>query len=72
MQTQNKYVVIDQKIAAEIPFFKGTRVAVYTLFDYLEDSSLEDFLLGFPSVSREQAEGVIEEAAFKFLKEITA
>ncbi len=49
MQTQNKYVVIDKEIAAGIPVFKGTRVAVYTLFDSLEDSSLEDFLLGFPS-----------------------
>ena len=31
-----------------------------TLFDYLEESSLEEFLEGFPSVTRDQAEKVIE------------
>lgn len=31
-----------------------------TLFDYLEESSLEEFLNGFPSVTRRQAEKVIE------------
>jgi len=40
--------------------FRGTRVAIQTLFDHLESSSLDDFLEGFPSVSREQAEAVIE------------
>ena len=50
--------------------FKGTRVTVKTLFDYLEEESLEDFLKGFPTVSREQAESVIEMAAEKFLSEM--
>lgn len=36
--------------------FSGTRVPVQTLVDYLEAGhSLDDFLDGFPSVSREQA-----------------
>lgn len=36
--------------------FSGTRVPVQTLIDYLEAGhSLDDFLDGFPSVSREQA-----------------
>lgn len=43
--------------------FLGTRVAIRTLFDYLETSSLDEFLEGFPSVTREQAETVIEFAA---------
>lgn len=43
--------------------FKGTRVLVQTLFDYLEgSSSLEDFLEDFPSVSREAAVAVLEVA----------
>ena len=50
--------------------FKGTRVTVRTIFDYLEDESLEEFLIGFPTVTREQAKGVIEMAAEKFLSEI--
>lgn len=53
----------DPEVLGGTPVFKGTRVAVRTLFDYLEESSLDEFLDGFPSVSREQAEQVIEFAA---------
>jgi len=45
------------------PVFRGTRVPVQTLFDYLEGgATLEDFLEGFPTVSREIALKAIEEA----------
>ena len=38
------------------PIFAGTRVPVRRLFEYLESGeSLDDFLEGFPTVSREQA-----------------
>ncbi len=67
-----QYIIIDREIAAGVPVFKGTRVAVKTLFDYLEESSLEEFLLGYPSVSREQAEMVIELAASKLLSDLAA
>ncbi|HYC91798.1 MAG TPA: DUF433 domain-containing protein [Thermoanaerobaculia bacterium] len=37
------------------PVFAGTRVPIENLLDYLEGGeSIEDFLEGFPSVSREQ------------------
>jgi len=68
----NECIIIDSKIAGGVPVFKGTRVAVKTLFDYLEESSLEEFLFGFPSVSREQAEAVIELAANKLLSDLAA
>jgi uncharacterized protein (DUF433 family) len=68
----NEYVIIDKDIAAGVPVFKGTRVAVKILFDHPEESSLEEFLDGFPSVSRRQAEAVIEQAAAMFLSEIAA
>ncbi len=43
------------------PCFKGTRVPVQALIDHIEgDSTLDDFLKGFPSVTREQAVGFIE------------
>ena len=71
MNPQEEYVTIDKDIVGGTPVFKGTRVTVKTLFDYLEESSLEEFLLGHPSVSRRQAEAVIEQAAQKFLTEIT-
>lgn len=56
-------IEISSEILAGTPVFRGTRVAIKTLFDYLEVSSLDDFLEGFPTVSREQAEAVIELAA---------
>jgi uncharacterized protein (DUF433 family) len=46
-----------------VPVFQGTRVPVQTLFDYLGgDDTIEDFLEGFPTVSRELALDVLEQA----------
>ena len=43
--------------------FRGTRVPIQTLFDYLEGGeTLEDFLEGFPTVKRESAVAALEEA----------
>lgn len=43
------------------PVFRGTRVPIKNLFDYLEGGDdLEIFLDDFPSVTREQAIGVLE------------
>lgn len=43
--------------------FVGTRVPVDSLLSHLKaGDSLEQFLEGFPSVSREQAEGFLEHA----------
>ena len=69
MNNLNKFVEVNKELAGGAPVFKGTRVSVKTLFDYLEEESLEEFLTGFPSVTRTQAEGVIEMAAKKFISE---
>ena len=54
-------ITIDPEILGGAPVFKGTRVPVKTLFEYLErDYSLEEFLECFPSVSRELALRVLE------------
>jgi uncharacterized protein (DUF433 family) len=46
-----------------VPVFRGTRVPVQTLFDYLEGGDrLEDFLEGLPTVSRRLALEALEEA----------
>jgi len=46
-----------------VPVFRGTRVPVQTLFDYLEGGdTLEDFLNGFPTVPRALALDALEEA----------
>ena len=45
------------------PVFRGTRVPVQTLFEYLESGdTVENFLEGFPIVSRELAIEALEEA----------
>ena len=45
------------------PVFRGTRVPVQTLFDYLEGGdTLEGFLKGFPTVTRALALAALEEA----------
>ncbi len=46
-----------------MPVFSGTRVPVQTLFDYLEaGDSIDDFLEGFPSVTRDQIIAFLEQA----------
>ena len=61
MKTQ--LITIDAEIHSGTPVFAGTRVPVKTLFDHLEaGDSLEVFLDDFPSVSRELAVAVLEEA----------
>jgi uncharacterized protein (DUF433 family) len=50
------------------PVFAGTRVSVQTLWDYLEaGDSIDDFLGGFPTVSREQVLALLREARNKVL-----
>ena len=56
-------VVRDPAIMSGEPTFRGTRVLVRTLFEYLEAGhGLDRFLEGFPTVTREQALQVLEEA----------
>jgi uncharacterized protein (DUF433 family) len=54
-------ITIDPEILGGAPVFKGTRVPVKTLFEYLEnDYSVEEFLECFPSVSRDLVHQVLE------------
>ena len=56
-------IIKDPDILGGTPVFRGTRVPIKALFDYLEGGeTLEDFLEGFPSVSREAAVAALEEA----------
>lgn len=56
-------VVRDPEIMSGEPTFRGTRVLVRTLFDYIEAGySLDRFLEGFPTVDHEMALLAIEEA----------
>lgn len=71
MDATKKIVSRDPEIMGGELVFAGTRVEVKTLIDYLKSGhSLDDFLEGFPTVSRGQAEAYLEttlEAAGKEL-----
>jgi uncharacterized protein (DUF433 family) len=52
---ENQLIVRDPEILSGIPIFKGTRVPVKNLVDYLEaGDSLEEFLDDFPTVQKEK------------------
>ena len=56
-----KLITVNPNILGGTPVFKGTRVPVRTLFEYLERGySLEEFLECFPSVTKDMARRVLE------------
>lgn len=63
MSEMNSVVHSDSEILGGTPVFRGTRVPVRNLMDYLKaGDSLEVFLDAFPSVTREQAVAALEMA----------
>jgi uncharacterized protein (DUF433 family) len=69
----NDLITIDPDILGGSPVFKGTRVPVKTLFEYLEDNyTLEEFLECFPSVSRGMVQRVLERSEEALLSPTTA
>ncbi len=54
-------ITVDADILGGTPVFKGTRVPVKSLFDYLENNySLDEFVECFPSVTHEMARRVLD------------
>ena len=50
---KSKIIISDPNIMGGTPVFRGTRVPIQTLIEYLEaGQSTEDFIKGFPSVSK--------------------
>ena len=48
--------------------FAGTRVPVQALIDYLEGGeTIDDFLVGFPTVKRDQVVAFLEEATARMI-----
>ena len=65
-------VWIDPERLSGTPCFAGTRVPIKHLWDYLEAGEpLDEFLEGFPGVTREQAVGVLEMAFREFLEGVS-
>jgi len=72
-RTMSKLVTTDPDVLGGTPVFDGTRVPVRTLFEYLERNyTLGEFLECFPSVSRQMAEGVLDESERALLQAATA
>jgi uncharacterized protein (DUF433 family) len=67
MQIISDYILVDKHIQFGKPVFKGSRVPVQSLFWHLEKGyTIDGFLEDFPSVTRSQAEAVIEWTARHF------
>ena len=66
-------ITVDSEVLGGTPVFKGTRVPVKTLFDYLEDNySLDEFLECFPSVTRLMACAILERSESALLEPTAA
>jgi uncharacterized protein (DUF433 family) len=65
---RSSVIASDPDVMSGAPVFKGTRVLAQTLIEYLEGGdSIDDFLEGFPSVSREQVIAFLEETKARVL-----
>ncbi|MGZ8844078.1 MAG: DUF433 domain-containing protein [Pyrinomonadaceae bacterium] len=60
MNPQN-LIEVNQRKMSGTPVFCGTRVPIQNLFDCLEEGeTIDQFLDQFPTVTREQVNGVLE------------
>lgn len=63
MLKNSSIISVSPNVMSGTPVFSGTRVPVQTLLDYLKaGESIDDFLDGFPTVTREQVITLLEEA----------
>lgn len=54
-------IQIDPDVMGGTPVFKGTRVPVQTLFDYIEgEETIDEFLEDFPTVKKDQVIQLLE------------
>jgi len=61
----------DPDVMGGAPVFAGTRVPVQTLLDHIEaGDSIDEFLVGFPSVTREQVIAFLEQAKDRLVEAV--
>lgn len=59
------------EIMGGTPVFAGTRVPIQTFFEYLKaGDSIDDFLDGFPTVTKEQIMTLLEEIRQQIIEEV--
>jgi len=69
MKTQ--VIISSPEILGGTPVFVGTRVPVQTFLDYLKGGeSIDDFLEGFPSVTKLQILAFLEAIEEQFVKKV--
>ena len=60
MRSQN-FIEVNTNKMSGTPVFRGTRVPIQNLFDCIEEGeTIDQFLEQFPTVTREQVNGVLE------------
>jgi uncharacterized protein (DUF433 family) len=65
-------VSCNPEVMGGTPVFPGTRVPVQTLLDYLgAGDSIDEFLEGFPSVTRDQVIAFLEEAKDRLVESVS-
>jgi len=66
----NTLITTSPETMGGTPVFAGTRVPVQTFFEYLEaGDTIDNFLAGFPTVTREQIVVLLEAAKGRVLAE---
>lgn len=71
MDKRDPVICRNPAIMGGAPVFSGTRVPVQTFLDYLEaGDSIDEFLVGFPSVSREQVIAFLEQATDRLVETV--
>jgi uncharacterized protein (DUF433 family) len=69
---EKQVVSSDPEIMGGAAVFRGTRVPVQTLLDYLEaGESINEFLAGFPTVTREQVVAFLEQAKDRLIESVS-
>ena len=70
-QMSQSVICRDPEVMSGTPVFCGTRVPVQTLIEYLEaGDSIDEFLEGFPTVTRAQVIAFLEEAKEKLVESV--
>jgi uncharacterized protein (DUF433 family) len=62
----------DPEVMGGAPVFSGTRVPVQTLLDHIEaGETIDNFLEGFPSVTRKQVIAFLEESKDRLIESVS-
>jgi len=68
---RSSIVTSDLDILGGEPVFRGTRVPVQALFDYLQYSTVDEFLIGYPHIDRPIVNEVLALAANRLTRRRT-